>query len=210
MLPGTAVGRDTAYRVIADHVRTLSTAIADGALPSNEGRGYVLRRILRRAVRYGRQMLGAKEGFFAALVPSAIATLAPAFPELAAEQARVVAVIEEEEAAFSSMLARGIKEFNARAEGIKKAGGAGLDGEAAFFLYDSDGLPARPDGVDGEGGGAQRRHEGVCGCDGGAEGALGRRRRRVEGRRRAAHAGRRADGVARRRRGGLHRRFAQV
>ena len=141
VLPGTAVGRDTAYRVIADHVRTLSTAIADGALPSNEGRGYVLRRILRRAVRYGRQMLGAEEGFFAALVPSAIATLAPAFPELAAEQARVVAVIEEEEAAFSSMLARGIKEFNARASTIKERGEAGFDGESAFFLFDSMGFP---------------------------------------------------------------------
>ena len=141
MLPKTAIGRDTAYRVIADHIRTLSVSIADGALPSNEGRGYVLRRILRRAVRYGRQMLGADEGFFAALVPGAIASLSEAFPELPAQQQLVQEVIAEEEAAFSSMLSRGIKEFNQRADAIKAGGEAGFDGQAAFFLYDSMGFP---------------------------------------------------------------------
>ena len=101
-------------------------------MPSNEGRGYVLRRILRRAVRYGRQMLGADEGFFAALVPGAIASLAEAFPELPAQQKHVQEVIADEEAAFSSMLSRGIKEFNARAEAIKASGKAGFDGQAAL------------------------------------------------------------------------------
>ena len=141
VLPDTAIGRDTAYRVIADHIRTLSTAIADGAVPSNEGRGYVLRRILRRAVRYGRQILGAEEGFFAALVPGAVDSLREAFPELAEKQALVQEVIADEEKAFSSMLSRGIKEFNARARTIKERGEAGFDGESAFFLYDSMGFP---------------------------------------------------------------------
>ncbi|KAL1524223.1 hypothetical protein AB1Y20_019130 [Prymnesium parvum] len=133
--------RDTAYRVVADHIRTLSFAIADGAVPSNEGRGYVLRRILRRAVRYGRQMLGAQEGFFVALVPSVVDVLGGTFPELVEKQKLIEEVIAEEEAAFSSMLSRGIKEFNARAEEIKAAGQQGFDGEAAFFLYDSMGFP---------------------------------------------------------------------
>ena len=103
VLPLTAIGRDTAYRVIADHIRTLSVSIADGALPSNEGRGYVLRRILRRAVRYGRQMLGAEEGFFAALVPGAVASLAEAFPELPQQQQLVQGIIAEEVHALSPM-----------------------------------------------------------------------------------------------------------
>lgn len=133
--------RDTAYRVVADHIRTLSFAIADGALPSNEGRGYVLRRILRRAVRYGRQMLGAKEGFFVSLVPSVVDTLGTTFPELAKKRELIESVIAEEEQAFSSMLSRGIKEFNSRAAEIKAAGEDTLDGKAAFFLYDSMGFP---------------------------------------------------------------------
>lgn len=133
--------RDTAYRIVADHIRTLSCAIADGAVPSNEGRGYVLRRILRRAVRYGRQMLGGGEGFFTALVPSVAASLGETYPELLKEQARVQEIIADEEAAFSSMLSRGIKEFNARAEAIKKDGRDGFDGKSAFFLYDSMGFP---------------------------------------------------------------------
>jgi len=133
--------RDTAYRVVADHIRTLSCAIADGALPSNEGRGYVLRRILRRAVRYGRQMLGAQEGFFAALVPSVTTSLGDVFPELRSEADRVQAVIAEEEIAFTNMLSRGIKEFNARSAALQEAGNTGFDGESAFFLYDSMGFP---------------------------------------------------------------------
>ena len=112
--------------MVADHIRTLTCAIADGATPSNEGRGYVLRRILRRAVRYGRQMLGAQEGFFAALVPSVVASLGATFPEIEAEAARVQAVIADEEGAFTSMLTRGIKEFNLRAERLEKVRRSGL------------------------------------------------------------------------------------
>ena len=133
--------RDTAYRVVADHVRTLSVALADGALPSNEGRGYVLRRVLRRAVRYARQVLGAREGVLAALVPTVVASLGGAFPELAARQAAIQEVLAEEEAAFTSTLARGIKELNARAEAVRAAGGSQIDGETAFFLYDTMGFP---------------------------------------------------------------------
>jgi alanyl-tRNA synthetase len=107
-----AGNRDTAYRVIADHVRTLTIAITDGALPSNEGRGYVLRRILRRAVRYGRQTLGAKTGFFNQLVPYVVEQMAPAFPELARDPARVREVIREEEESFARTLDRGIVLFD--------------------------------------------------------------------------------------------------
>ncbi|MFI4898079.1 MAG: alanine--tRNA ligase [Phycisphaerales bacterium JB059] len=106
-----ADGRDMAYRVIADHVRTLTFAITDGATPSNEGRGYVLRRILRRAVRFGRQTLGAKPGFFARLVPTVVETMGEAFPELKKDPQRVIDIIAEEEESFGKTLDRGIKRF---------------------------------------------------------------------------------------------------
>jgi alanyl-tRNA synthetase len=107
-----AGNKDTAYRVIADHARTLTIAIADGATPSNEGRGYVLRRILRRAVRYGRQTLGAKTGFFAQLVPVVCEQMAPAFPELGQDPRRVMEVVREEEESFARTLDRGIVLFD--------------------------------------------------------------------------------------------------
>ncbi len=105
-------GVDEAYRVIADHIRTLVIAITDGQLPGNESRGYVLRRILRRAVRYGRQKLNAPEGFFATLVPTVVASLGDAFPELRENPTRVQAVIAEEEESFGKTLDRGIGMFN--------------------------------------------------------------------------------------------------
>jgi alanyl-tRNA synthetase len=103
-------GVDTAYRVIADHVRALTFAITDGAVPSNEGRGYVLRRILRRAVRYGRQMLNAKTGFFSSLVPVVVERMSGFFPELAAagNAERVRGILREEEESFGKTLDRGI------------------------------------------------------------------------------------------------------
>ena len=133
--------RDTAYRIIADHVRTLTFAITDGALPSNEGRGYVLRRILRRAVRYGMQTLGAKPGFFSQLVPIVAKELGGAFPELVEKNAMVVAVVAEEEKAFSSLLERGVKYFAEMQSEIKGEGSLVIPGDRAFFLYDTLGFP---------------------------------------------------------------------
>merc|ERR1719424_1353029 len=91
---------DMAYRVVADHIRTLTIALTDGAVPSNDGRGYVLRRILRRAVRYGREILGAKPGFFHTLVDSVLDTLGDAFPTLKENPGDVKAIIKEEEEQF--------------------------------------------------------------------------------------------------------------
>jgi len=131
-------GVDTAYRVIADHIRTLTIAITDGALPSNEGRGYVLRRILRRAVRYGRQMLHAKSGFFAALVPTVVEHFGGAFPELKKNPAKVQGIILEEEESFGKTLDRGIKLFEEVAASAKDKTISGAD---AFKLYDTFGFP---------------------------------------------------------------------
>jgi alanyl-tRNA synthetase len=104
-----AVMRDVAYRVIADHIRTLTFALTDGAVPSNEGRGYVLRRILRRAVRYGRQYLDAKEPFVCELVPTVVAVMGDAFPELAKRSNHVSQLIRDEETLFIATLDRGLR-----------------------------------------------------------------------------------------------------
>ncbi len=129
-------GVDEAYRVIGDHIRTLVFAITDGGMPSNEGRGYVLRRILRRAVRYGRQKLGAPEGFLAGLAPTVIEMMGDAFPELKADPQRVIGIIEEEETSFGKTLDRGIKMF----DGLTTDSGT-ICGDDAFKLYDTYGFP---------------------------------------------------------------------
>ena len=129
-------GVDEAYRVIADHIRTLTIAITDGQMPSNESRGYVLRRILRRAVRYGRQKLNAPEGFLAGLVPTVVASLGDAFPELKKDPEKVRGIIAEEEASFGKTLDRGIRMFEDIASGSRT-----ISGEDAFKLYDTYGFP---------------------------------------------------------------------
>lgn len=129
-------GVDEAYRVIADHIRTLVIAITDGTAPSNEGRGYVLRRILRRAVRYGRQKLNAPQGFMTDLAPTVVEMLGEAFPELKNDPKRVFEIIADEEESFGKTLDRGIKMF----EDLDNAGGK-VSGDDAFKLYDTYGFP---------------------------------------------------------------------
>ena len=108
----------------------------------NEGRGYVLRRVLRRAVRYGQQILGAEPGFFSKLVPVVVENFGDYFPELKDQEARIVSVLEDEEAAFNSMLVRGIKYLNELTDDLDAQGGPKeITGSQAFFLYDSMGFP---------------------------------------------------------------------
>mmetsp|Transcript_4063 Transcript_4063/g.8351 ORF Transcript_4063/g.8351 Transcript_4063/m.8351 type:complete len:969 (+) Transcript_4063:85-2991(+) len=130
---------DMAYRVVADHIRTLSFAIADGAVPSNDGRGYVLRRVLRRAVRYGRQNLNAELGFFALLVRTLVELMGDIFPELREKEDYVTAIIREEEESFSKTVDKGLVEFNKRCESLGDA--KVFPGDDAHFLYTSMGFP---------------------------------------------------------------------
>jgi len=133
--------KDTAYRAIADHIRTLCFAIADGAVPNNEGRGYVLRRILRRATRYGQQILQAPPGFFATLVPVVVDTYGEAYPELVQNKQTILDIIQEEEQAFSTMLDRGIKFFTELQGELEQEQSKIVTGEKAFYLYDTLGFP---------------------------------------------------------------------
>jgi len=130
---------DMAYRVVADHIRTLTFAISDGAVPSNDGRGYVLRRILRRAVRYGRQNLGAELGFFAKLVPTIVELMGHVFPEIVRQERHVIAVIKDEEESFSRTLDKGLLKFKELAE--KVGSDKMFSGIDAHFLYTSMGFP---------------------------------------------------------------------
>jgi len=131
---------DIAFRVIADHIRTLSFAIADGIQPGNNDRNYVLRRILRRAVRYGRT-LGFREPFFYKLVDVLADKMGGVFPEIRNRKMQVQETIQREEDAFNRTLDRGIELFNNYAEGLGVAGASDIDAEFAFQLYDTYGFP---------------------------------------------------------------------
>jgi len=132
---------DMAYRVVADHIRTLCFAIADGAQPSNEGRGYVLRRVLRRGVRFGSQTLNRELGFFSKLVPTIVDMMKHQFPELEDKQAFIIEVIKDEEESFNRTLDKGAEKLQKTAEKIKAGGGSVFPGETSFMLYDSMGFP---------------------------------------------------------------------
>ncbi|KAL2596288.1 hypothetical protein AAZV13_11G094000 [Glycine max] len=124
--PDDADKVDMAYRVVADHIRTLSFAIADGSRPGNDGREYVLRRILRRAVRYGREVLKAKEGFFNGLVSVVVNVMGDVFPELKQQETHIRNIIEEEEESFGRTLIKGIEKFEAA---VRQVQGNILSGE---------------------------------------------------------------------------------
>ncbi len=130
----------TAHRVIADHIRALVFAITDGAFPSNEGRGYVLRRLLRRAARFARE-IGLKEPFLFNLVPVLVKEMGEAFPEIAQRQSFVQEVIRAEEERFGATLEQGIEKFNQMVEISKLRNTNILSGADVFSLYDTYGFP---------------------------------------------------------------------
>ena len=132
---------DVAMRVVADHLRAIAFSIADGQLPSNAKAGYVIRRILRRAVRYGYTFLDQKEAFIYKLVPTLIAEMGEAFPEIAAQKELIMKVMKEEEDAFLRPLATGIKLLTDVMDEVKAAGKTVIPGEEAFKLFDTFGFP---------------------------------------------------------------------
>ena len=132
---------DVAMRVCADHLRAVAFSIADGQLPSNAKAGYVIRRILRRAVRYAYTFLGQKDGFIYQLVPTLVHEMGDAFPELKAQQTLITKVIKEEEESFLRTLDKGIAMLNDAMEKLKAEGKNQLNGVQAFRLFDTYGFP---------------------------------------------------------------------
>jgi len=130
---------EVAMRVIADHIRAIAFSIADGQLPSNVKAGYVIRRILRRAVRYGYTFLGFDEPFLCALIPQLVSDMGEAYPELGRQQKLIESVIREEEMSFLRTLDRGIKLMDDYV--AKNASTKTIPGEDAFVLYDTYGFP---------------------------------------------------------------------
>ena len=132
---------DVAMRVCADHLRAVAFSIADGQLPSNAKAGYVIRRILRRAIRYAYTFLGQKDAFIYKLVPVLVKEMGDAYPELPAQQELIARVMKEEEESFLRTLAKGISMLNASMEQLKAEGKTQLDGSSAFKLFDTYGFP---------------------------------------------------------------------
>ena len=132
---------DVAMRVVADHLRAVSFSIADGQLPSNAKAGYVIRRILRRAVRYAYTFLGQKEAFLFRLVPTLVSEMGEAYPELAAQRELIMRVIKEEEDSFLRTLSNGISMLADAMDEVKREGKTCLDGAKAFRLFDTYGFP---------------------------------------------------------------------
>ena len=135
---GCADLADNSLKVIADHIRACAFLIVDGVIPSNEGRGYVLRRIVRRALRHGYK-LGQSQPFFHRLVPDLVAEMGQAYPELAQAQARVEQVLRQEEERFGETLENGMRILEGALSGVAKGGT--LDGTTLFTLYDTYGFP---------------------------------------------------------------------
>ena len=144
-LAGTTYGKDpktdVAMRVVADHIRTIAFSITDGQLPSNAKAGYVIRRILRRAVRYAYTFLGQKQAFMFKLVPVLVENMGQAYPELKAQQPLIEKVIKEEEEAFLRTLETGIRLLDKVMKDTKASGKTEISGVDAFTLYDTFGFP---------------------------------------------------------------------
>lgn len=137
-----ADGVDTAYRVVADHLRLLTFAIADGGVPNNIGRGYVVRRVLRRGARYARRYFNVELGsFFSSLVPTLVQDLGDVFPEIKAKQAEVQEILDEEELSFAKSLDRGEAIFDKLAKAADTRGDHKLFGSDVWRLYDTFGFP---------------------------------------------------------------------
>ncbi len=132
--------KDTAYRVIADHIRTLTFALADGAMFGNDGRNYVLRRILRRAARYGRQWLGGTGQFLCRIAPTVIELMKGVFPEVGKDPNRIVGAIANEEMSFIATLDNGLKQFAYATLRAQRNGTNTISGEDAFKLHDTYGF----------------------------------------------------------------------
>ena len=132
---------DVAMRVVSDHLRAVAFSIADGQLPGNAKAGYVIRRILRRAVRYAYTFLGQKEAFIYKLIPVLVAEMGDSYPELKAQHQLIVKVIKEEEDAFLRTLDKGIALLGSAMDEVKAKGGTTLDGTKAFRLFDTYGFP---------------------------------------------------------------------
>ncbi|MCC6728299.1 MAG: alanine--tRNA ligase [Chthonomonadales bacterium] len=138
---GTMGPVDFAIRVVAEHARTAAFCIADGILPSNEGRGYVLRRIMRRAIRFGKTVLGFEEPFIDAVIPAVIERMAPAYPELVERREHILRTVRAEEERFRRTLDHGMHRLLELVEAVERSGGSRVEGEDAFTLYDTYGFP---------------------------------------------------------------------